>query len=196
MVDSSQDGSWRGAAAAFALLAVALVGAGALLLLGRPQPVTITVQPPLPTATPAPTNTPGPVTAYVTGAVAQPGTLVEVPAGSRVEQALAAAGGPLADADLERVNLAQGVRDGDQIHVPRQGERAALPTPAGAGLVRINHASADELTALPGIGLALAGRIVAYRDANGPFDTLDALDAVNGIGPALLEQLAPLVVFD
>jgi competence protein ComEA len=178
------------------LLVVALVGAGALLLLGRPQPVTIEVQPPLPTATPAPSATPGPVTAYVTGAVAQPGTLVEVPAGSRVEQALAAAGGPLTDADLERVNLAQVVRDGDQIHVPHQGERAALPTPAGAGLVRINHASADELTALPGIGLALAGRIVAYRDANGPFDTLDALDAVNGIGPALLEQLAPLVVFD
>lgn len=186
----------RGATAAFAILIVAIVGAGALLLLTRPQPVTIQVNPPLPTATPAPPPPPGPVIAYVTGAVAQPGALVELPAGSRVEQAVAAAGGLLPDADLERVNLAQVVRDGDQIHVPRQGESAVLPTPGAGGLVRINHASAAELTALPGIGPALAARIVAWREANGPFDDLAALDQVSGIGPALLAQIAGLIAFD
>lgn len=194
-MNDTPDQSARGVAAAVLLLAVALLGAGALLLLTRPQPVTIQVQPPLPTGTPAPAPTAGPLTAYVTGAVARPGALVTLPAGSRVADALEAAGGLLADADRDRVNLAQVVRDGDQIHVPRQGESAALPTPAG-GLVRINHASLEELSTLPGIGPALAGRIVAYREANGPFEDLDALNTVSGIGPALLEQLAALVVFD
>jgi competence protein ComEA len=195
-VNDTPDQPLRGATTAFVILVVAIVGAGALLLLSRPQPVTIQVNPPLPTATPEPAPTPGPVTAYVTGAVAQPGLVVELPAGSRVEQALALAGGPLPDADLERVNLAQVVRDGDQIHVPRQDEAALLPTPGGGGLVRINHASLEELTALPGIGPALAGRIVAYREANGPFEDLDALDQVSGIGPALLAQITGLIVFD
>ncbi len=108
-----------------------------------------------------------------------------------------AAGGAADNADLTRVNLAQILRDGDQIHVPEaDAVEIALPTPSGPVQVFINSATLEELQNLPGVGPALAQRIIAYRDANGPFADLDALDAVSGIGPAMLEQLEPLVVFD
>lgn len=181
----------------FLLLAVAIVGGAVLLLVTRPQPVQITVHPPLPTATPQPTATPGPVTVYITGAVQQPRTTHSLPFGSRAQDAIDAAGGLLESADLDRVNLAQILRDGDQVHVPQVGgEEVAVPTPNTEGVVFINRATAEELQSLPGIGPALAQRIIDHREANGPFASLEDLDNVSGIGPALLENLQELVSFD
>lgn len=180
----------------FGLVALAIIGGGALLLSTRPQPARITIVPPMPTGTPAPTQTPGPIVVYVTGAVARPETLLTLPPGSRVADAVAAAGGADAAADLTRVNLAAVLRDGDQVHVPVRDQEVILPTPPGGQIVNVNQATAEELSQLPGIGPGLAARIVAYREANGRFADLNALDAVEGIGPALLEKLKDLVTFD
>ncbi len=180
----------------FVIVVIAIVAAAGLLLATQPPPVKITINPPLPTGTPPPTATPAPVTVYVTGAVAQPESLLTLPRGSRVQDALDAAGGVTDAADLERVNLAGILRDGDQIHVPEIGQTAVLATPGGGGIVNINTATVEELTTLPGIGPALAGRIIAYREANGAFADLQALDGVEGIGPAMLANLRELVVFE
>ncbi|XWX02517.1 ComEA family DNA-binding protein [Aggregatilineales bacterium SYSU G02658] len=186
---------------AFMLLTAALIvvigGAAAVVVWTRPAPVEIVIVPPQPTSTPAPTPTREPITVYVTGAVNRPNQLVTLPHGSRVQDAVNAAGGLIDGAQLTGVNLAGILRDGDQVHVPSQADGANLPTALpSARTIAINRATMDELTALPGIGPALAAQIVAYREANGPFADLAALDAVPGIGARTLEVLEPLVTFD
>jgi competence protein ComEA len=182
-----------------------IIAGMALVLQTRPVPVEITIRPPVPTATDGPTETPGPILIYVTGAVKEPNTTVSLPAGSRVQEAVEAAGGMLEEADLARVNLAAVLRDGDQVFVPTIGNDTAsadatsevmLATPPGGTKVYINTATLEELDALPGIGPATAQSILDYREANGPFTSLEDLDQVSGIGPALLESIAPLVVFE
>jgi competence protein ComEA len=196
-MDEQREPSARNLIVAFVILALAIGGSSVVLLLTRPQPVQITINPPVPTATPEPTATPGPITVYITGAVQQPQTTLDLPAGSRVEDAIQAAGGLLETADLDRVNLAQILRDGDQVHVPAlTSETVILPTPNRPTLVSVNQASAAELQTLPGIGPALAERIIAHREQNGPFASLEDLDAVSGVGPALLTQLEGLIAFD
>lgn len=198
----------------FGAIIIAIIVSSVLLLLTRPEPVAITILPPEPTPTPPPTATPSPYTVYVTGAVLQPGAVLTLPVGSRVQDALAAAGGAAPNADLNRVNLADVLRDGAQVHVPAVGElpgsagagvvdsnadtaeQLGLATPVGGNLVNVNTATAAELETLPRIGPALAGRILEYRELNGPFTSLDDLGNVSGIGPATLEQLAPLVTFE
>jgi competence protein ComEA len=198
----------------FALVLVAVIAGGILLVVTRPAPVAITVIPPEPTATPLPTNTPAPITVYVTGAVADAEQLVTLPAGSRVTDAVDAAGGLLPEADTTLVNLADLLRDGDQIHVPFAGtvqatpeagitdntdtvrEELDLPTPVGGTVINVNTATAEELTALPGIGQVTAEAIIAYREENGPFASLQDLDEVSGIGPSTLENIAAQVVFE
>ncbi len=185
----------------FVIVIILIVGGAVLLLASRPQPVQITINPPLPTATPLPTNTPSPLQIYVTGAVAQPETIVLVPVGSRVQDVLEAAGGTTEDADLQRVNLADIVRDGDQIHVPSLIEVTAeaeiiLPTPSGGEVIYINTATLEELMTLPGIGEKTAQDILDYREANGNFASIEDLDEVPGIGPATLEELASLISFE
>src|SRR5690606_33435505 len=137
---------------AFAILALLIVGGMVLLLATRPQPVQITINPPIPTNTPPPTSTPSPLTVYVTGAVNQPESLHTLPPGSRVQDAIDAAGGTTDSADLSRVNLAAFVRDGDQVHVPSVDEaEVELPTPSGGAVIHINTATVEELDSLPGI---------------------------------------------
>ena len=187
------------------VVVVALVASGVLLLSQRPPIATISIYPPQPTATVAPSATPASIAVYVSGAVNQPDTLVDVPFGSRVSRAIEAAGGFAADADRATVNLAALVADGDQIFVARQAESGStqadsqavvLPTSSGGNRVYINNATVDEIATLPGIGPALAQSIVQYREENGPFLTLNDLDAVNGIGPSKLNAIAELVAFD
>ncbi len=195
----SPEPSPRGTILTFAIIALAIIGGAVLLLITRPEPVRITINPPLPTATSLPTATPAPITVYVTGAVNQPETTITLPAGSRVQEALDNVGGVTENADLERVNLAQILRDGDQVHVPELNESAetALPTPSGGiTIVHVNSATLEELMTLPGVGEALGQRIIDYRTANGAFVDMAALDEVSGIGPAMLENLEGLVAFD
>lgn len=183
---------------ALGLLLMTLIGATVILWTSRPAPVQILINPPRSTATPAPTATLAPIEVYVTGAVASPETIVSLPVGSRVEDAIQAAGGTNPSADLQRVNLAAILSDGDQVHVPTLGEAApiALPTDSAPSLVYINRATQAELEALPGIGPSLAARIIAYRTENGRIADLDDLDNVSGIGPALLEDLRDRIAFD
>ena len=170
-----------------------------MLYLSRPEPTTITINPPVPTATDAPTATPGPILVYVTGAVNLPESTHELPFGSRVQDAIAAAGGFADSANKTLVNVAGIMRDGDQIHVPSvddDGLGLTLPTPSGGELLRINRASKDELLALPGVGPALARRIVAYRDEMGHIDSFAELDEISGIGEATIAKWQDLIAFD
>jgi competence protein ComEA len=106
---------------------------------------------------------------YISGAVVDPG-VYEVQPGDRIQDVLAAAGGPSADADLTRLNLAAYLADGQQIHVPIAGE----PSRNGQAL-DINLANLDELEGLPGIGPVTAEKIVNHRRINGPFLSADDL---------------------
>ena len=136
---------------------------------------------------------PAEIVVHVVGEVATPG-VVRLPAGSRVTDALDAAGGATAAADLAALNLARTLADGEQVRVPAPGDPAAAPAAPGTPTVLdLNAASATELDALPGIGPVLAERIVTWRAANGRFTRVAELTEVSGIGPALFADLEPLV---
>jgi competence protein ComEA len=139
----------------------------------------------------------------VTGAVAHPGVYT-VSQDSRIEDAITAAGGAAADANLLGVNLAERLHDAQQIYVPYQSDTATpvLPTPVptvagtahtGGERVNINTATTSELQTLPGIGPALAQRIIDYRATNGPFQAPEDVVRVRGIGEQTFEQLRDLV---
>ena len=145
------------------------------------------------------TAEPTTVVVHIAGAVLTPG-VVQLPVGSRVADGVAAAGGAAVDADLAGVNLAARLQDGQQIYVPRVGEQPPAGVVAGGavtsvavGPIDLNRASVAELDQLPGVGPATAAAIVAHRDTNGPFSSVDDLEAVRGIGPAKVEALRPLV---
>lgn len=191
-------------------IAVLIVAAGLWWLVRAPEPPVELGLPQssgaapaatLPASTAATATTLGPSLVHVVGAVTNPG-VYRLDSGDRVNDAVAAAGGPTPDADLAGINLAAVLRDGQRVYVPRQGEvdPAAVPsevaTPAGTqavGPVNVNSASAAELEALPGVGPATAAAIVQDRDENGPFASVDDLDRVAGIGPAKLAALRDLV---
>ncbi|MET1021519.1 MAG: helix-hairpin-helix domain-containing protein [Arthrobacter sp.] len=156
----------------------------------------------------------GKIIVHVAGAVVRPG-IVELARGSRLHEALAAAGGSVPDADPGQLNLAAVLEDGQKIAVPRQGEtvppepapaggsgapgssagssQGGDASPAGAGMVNLNTAGAEELATLPRVGPVLAQRIVAWRTEHGRFQRVEELDAVEGVGPKLLAALLPLV---
>ena len=136
------------------------------------------------------------VVVYVSGAVASPGVLT-LPATSRVIDAITAAGGARPEADLESINLARILVDGEQIRVGVVGESpppasSAAGTAAGTGTcVRLATATEDELQTLPGIGPALAARIIYYRATHPRLSSVEELDDVPGIGPSLIEKIRP-----
>ena len=138
-----------------------------------------------------------PLLVHVLGAVTRPG-LVELEAGARVVDAVAAAGGLTPEADPAGVNLARPVVDGEQLVVPVVGavpppDAAAGTAAAADGLVHLNTADVAELDTLPRIGPALAQRIIDWRDANGPFTSTEQLLDVAGIGDAVFAGLADKV---
>jgi competence protein ComEA len=184
---------WKvGVRAALVLVAgvlVVVVGANFMRSLAPPpEPLPVAESSESPSAEPL-ENT---VMVHVVGAVATPG-VVSLPESSRVQDALALAGGALEDADLRSVNLARAVFDGEQILVPRVGDLPDSSTGA-LGLVSLSQADQATLETLPRIGPATAERIIAWREARGPFRSVEDLLAVSGIGPATLEGLADLVV--
>ncbi|HEV3495839.1 MAG TPA: helix-hairpin-helix domain-containing protein [Actinomycetes bacterium] len=156
----------------------------------------------------ASTTVAGLVTVHAAGAVASPG-IYALASGARVADVVTAAGGPLAEADLDRLNLAAKLADGDRVYVPRKGE--SLPagpvaggsgagsgsggptTSASAGPIDLNTATIDQLDTLPGIGPATAQAIIAYRTRHGRFRSVTELLEVPGIGPSKLEAVRPLV---
>ena len=133
----------------------------------------------------------------VVGAVRRPG-LYRLGAGSRIADALARAGGATPKADLEQVNLAAPVADGEQVVVPRRvaGTGGVAPASASAPArpVQLSTATLEQLDALPGIGPVTAQKILDYRAQHGAFSSVDELDAIPGIGPARIDQLRGLVV--
>lgn len=178
-----------------AVAGLALVaGLGVLLGLGFvwfSRPVTETA-PPVRRSTPtpvAPVSAAARLVVHVVGAVRRPG-LVELPAGARVSDAVAAAGGPARDADLSSVNLARRVADGEQLVVLAKGQAPpAGAAQAGAGggttpggVLDLNAATVEQLQDLPGVGPVLAQRIVDWRTEHGRFSSVDELREVSGIG--------------
>jgi competence protein ComEA len=145
------------------------------------------------------------VVVHVVGAVRRPG-LVHLPVGSRVADAVSAAGGTTAEARTASVNLARLVVDGEQLVVQRRGRPSLAPAPGAAaaavpsgagtapsGPIDLNTATQEALDALPGIGPVLAQRIVEWRTAHGRFSSVDELGEVSGIGDATLADLRPVV---
>jgi competence protein ComEA len=136
------------------------------------------------------------VIVHVAGAVNAAG-VYSLPAGSRVDDAVAAAGGSTSAADPDALNLAATLTDGSRVYVPLVGEVVAVEaidtTAPATGPLDVNRASASELDTLPGIGPATATAIVTERDRNGPFASVADLERVPGIGPAKLAALSDLV---
>jgi competence protein ComEA len=134
----------------------------------------------------------------VAGDVRRPG-LYRLPAGSRVDAAIAAAGGATRKAELDAVNLAAPVADGEQVVVPGRGAGggAAVSSPAGSSPsapLDLNSATLEQLEALPGIGPVTAQKILDYRQQHGAFHSVDELQGVPGIGPSHMAQLKGLVI--
>ena len=202
----------KGQAIRVVALAVALLGAlalivAAVLLLARGDdsaPVVIVA--PEPTA--GPVQPAEDVRVQVSGGVISPG-VYSMSEGDRVMDVIAAAGGLQPSANLAGVNLAQRVEDEAHYHVPLMDETPPPPESApsisqarkneppnvapSSSLVDLNTASSRELETLPGIGPVMAERIISYRNANGPFATIDAVQDVPGIGPKTLESIRLLV---
>ena len=134
----------------------------------------------------------GDVVVDVTGAVARPG-VYRLPAGARVNDAVGRAGGATGAAQLEAINLAARLADGQQVVVPKRGPAGAPLTAATAGgeegPISLGTATADQLDTIDGIGPVTAGKIIEYRDQHGGLSSVDQLDQVSGIGPATMESL-------
>jgi competence protein ComEA len=168
-----------------------LVVAGKLLL----RPARPAVPPPVRVATRAADRSAANMFVNVVGAVRRPG-LYRLKDGSRVADAVRRAGGPTPKAQIELLNLAARIADGEQIVVPRRGVGGVVAVPGGGvatGPVHLNSATMEQLDALPGVGPVTAQKILDYRQRHGAFGSVDELDAIPGIGPARLETLRGLV---
>ena len=193
---------------ATALAVIAVVVGGTWLLRGSPNraedglpfashPTTTTT---VVAVTAPPTTVAAAIVVYVAGAVMVPG-IYTVASSARVNDAVIAAGGAVADADLDVLNLAAALHDGERIYVPVVGEEIrpaidvapAQEVTSPAEPININSATADQLDVLPGVGPATAAAIVFHRQQHGPFQDVEQLADVRGIGPAKLDALRGLV---
>lgn len=186
---------------AFAIVATVATGIVSSRLQGQP----LVLDAALPSPSPAP-SAPATIVVDVEGAVAKPGVR-ELPGGSLVADAIKAAGGFTQDADrayvAREMNQAEELKDHQKVYVPLLGE---IVEPAGDddapgtgtdadggggsdGLVDLNSASAEELETLPGVGEVTAGKIIDYREAFGPFGSIEELMEVSGIGEKTFEKL-------
>jgi competence protein ComEA len=129
---------------------------------------------------------------HVVGEVVSPG-MYQLPIGARLVDAVFAAGGLTDEADNASVNLARELTDGEQIIVFSISQEGEAPGTTTSGLVSLNRAGDKELEELPGIGPALAGRIISWREANGGFKSVQDLLKVSGIGENLLAGVIDLV---
>jgi competence protein ComEA len=174
--------------------AVAAAAAAILLLRVLHGGHTAAPLPVLRTATHARVRTTAQLVVDVAGAVRRPG-LYRLAVGTRIADAVTAAGGATVHADVTLVNLAAPLADGEQVLVPARGAAAAAGgAPSPTAPLDLNTASADQLDALPGVGPATAQKIIDYRQAHGPFRSIDELEGVPGIGPSKLAQLKGLVI--
>jgi len=174
-----------------------LLAAGVILLIAAPPRGTpIALQPP---------PEPPPLVVHVSGGVVQPGVYT-LPAGSRLQQAVEAAGGLLPQADTQNINLAAPLQDGQKVAIPTLAPTATpfsrgpgatdilLPSPVPtSGLVNINTASQAELESLPGIGPVTAQKIIQYRQEHGPFQSIEDIMNVPGIGQKTFEAIKDLI---
>ena len=212
-----------GAIALAAIAAIAVLVTVFTLMREQPAPVMSAKLPPVDMAatagrgaSPGPSSRPNqPVVVSVVGLVHTPG-LVTLAPGARIADALKAAGGSIDGADTVGLNMARQVDDGEQIVVgmaPVKGQPAVLGSSVSPGsaapgppsstsrpgkgsqtaLINLNTATVEQLDTLPGVGPVRAGAIVAWRNANGKFTSVDQLGEVDGIGPGRLEKLRPLV---
>jgi competence protein ComEA len=184
--------------AMLALFVVVL--AGTVFFLRRPEPPAVVT---IVTVTPRPTAPPASIIVDVRGAVNKPGVYT-LPVGSRMQDVLTLAGDVTSSADTRPLNLARRLNDGEQIYVPLVGEATPAPIPVtgkaaptapkpASGKINLNTATLAELDTLPGIGPAIAQRILDYRAQNGDFKTIDDLKKVRGIGDALFNQIKDLI---
>jgi competence protein ComEA len=162
-----------------------LASAGILIVASEPRGEPIQLLPAV---------TPTEIVIYISGGVAHPGVYHLSP-GSRIEQAVTAAGGLSTGADSGRADLARLLTDGDQVYIPSLGEMVDSSIVVGNSLaitsIDINSATVEELDSLPGIGTVKAQSIITYRETHGNFTSLDDLLNVPGIGVSLLEQIKP-----
>lgn len=167
-------------------LAAALLVVGMLVWVDRMHPVFVTISS-MPDQS---------MRVSITGAVVSPG-VVEVPVGARLQDVVDQAGGFADEADLAALNLAGRVGDGEQVVIPGIGEPTIASTGAPAApasdLIDLNTATVAELDELPGIGEVIGGRIVDYRETNGPFTSVDQLALIEGISLRLVEEIRPYV---
>ncbi|QFY14145.1 ComEA family DNA-binding protein [Nonomuraea phyllanthi] len=176
------------------LLAVAVLAAAvAAFFLWRSQPSPEPLPPPSPIARPTPSPSPQTkLTVHVTGKIRKPGVYL-LPSGSRVTDAVKAAGGVSRGASTGSLNLARRLIDGEQIVV---GAPAGQAAPGGAALtdpanavLDLNSATTDQLEQLPGVGEVLAARIVEFRTSHGGFTAIEQLREVSGIGPRKYDEV-------
>jgi competence protein ComEA len=139
------------------------------------------------TLLPSPTNRS--LTVYISGAVATPG-VYSLPEGSRTDDVILLAGGFLPNAEQEGINLAALLQDGQQLDVPVR----SAATHVSSGRININTATVEELNTLPGIGTTIAQNIFNYRLTNGPFQFIQDIQNVSGIGPATYDEIKDLIM--
>lgn len=181
---------------AFGVLSGLLAAGVILLITAPPRGTPIALQPP---------PEPPPLVVHVSGGVEQPGVYT-LPAGSRLQQAVEAAGGLLPQADTQNINLAAPLQDGEKVTIPTLAPTAPpvsrgpgetgipLPLPAPtSSLININTATQAELESLPGIGPVTAQKIIQYRQEHGPFQSIEEIMNVPGIGEKTFDAIKDLI---